>query len=216
MKKIITLVFFILLILDCYLIGTANYDTRILVKPFLMPLLALWYVLSCKKPSFYFVLALFFSFLGDVFLLDAKNYFVLGLASFLLTHVLYVSIIYKNLKDKSISKMPKFLVPFAFFFSIIVFLIYPNLGEMLIPVLVYGAIIALFGMMSLTNYVQNKSSLNLLLLFGAILFIVSDSFIALDKFYTRSVILQILVMTFYGISQYLITKVMISKTNTNA
>ena len=93
------------------------------------------------------------------------------------------------------------------------YLIYSNLGEMLIPVAVYGITISTFGSVALLNYRNEKSTENLWLLVGALLFILSDSLIALNKFYEPHDIYGVSIMITYILAQFLICKAMIVKTN---
>ena len=93
------------------------------------------------------------------------------------------------------------------------FLIYPNLGGMLIPVALYGITISTFGSVTLLNYRSEKSTENLWLFIGAIIFILSDSLIALDKFYQPNEIYGATIMITYILAQFLICKAMIVKSN---
>ena len=79
------------------------------------------------------------------------------------------------------------------------------------PVFAYATIIAIFGVVSLMNYIQEKSVENTWFLIGAILFIISDSLIAINKFYGAKEIYGILIMITYILAQYLICKAFIVK-----
>ncbi|MBE7653405.1 lysoplasmalogenase family protein [Tenacibaculum finnmarkense] len=81
-----------------------------------------------------------------------------------------------------------------------------NLGEMLVPVLVYGTAISGFGTCALLNYQQEKSIENTVLLLGAILFIASDSGIALNNFYSPTHFFDIAIIILYVLAQFLIVK----------
>jgi uncharacterized membrane protein YhhN len=63
------------------------------------------------------------------------------------------------------------------------------------------------------NYRKEQSTENLWLLIGAILFIFSDSLIAVDKFYQPNEIYGVSIMITYILAQFLICKAMIVKTN---
>ncbi len=210
MKKALIYLFFIVLLGDTYAISTQNHPLRMIFKPLLMTILAGWYWLSIKKPNFWFVSALFFSFCGDVLLLF-EDYFIFGLASFLMTHIFYILIISGLIERKSILQFAKWIIPFLVYFSGILYLISNKLNDLLIPVLAYGSVISIFGMISLVNYLQNKSKNNLWLFFGAILFIISDSLIAINQFYFPNIAFEILIIILYAISQYIICRVIINK-----
>lgn len=213
-KNKITLasVFFLLVsIIDVYAVITNKRDLEMIFKPLVVTSLAILYLVSVKKASFWFLSALFFCFWGDVLLLFKQKFFVFGLASFLVGHIFYIKIVAGFLTKTSINKIVVSAIPFVLFFSGIVFLIKDNLGAMFVPVIGYGVIISVFGTVCLLNYLQEKTTANLWLLLGAIVFIVSDSMIALNKFYQNNEFFSMSIMLTYIVAQYLICRAIISK-----
>lgn len=208
---IASVLFLLVAIADVYAVITQNKVIEMIFKPLLMTTLVVVYLLSVKKPNFWFVSGLFFSFWGDVFLLDKESFFVFGLGSFLLAHVIYIKITTGFLQKDLTAKMITSAIPFVLLFGGLLYLIYDNLEEMLIPVIVYGVTIATFGASALLNYRQEKSMANSWLLLGAIIFIASDSLIALNNFYAAKHLFDIAIIVLYIISQYLICKAMIAK-----
>ena len=218
-KKTITTLalslFFIAAIADVWGIITVNETLKTIAKPMLLTLLAIVYLASVKKPIFWFVLGMFFSFLGDVLLMfNGANFFMFGLSAFLIAHVLYIKVTSSFLPSHLTVKMISSSFPFVIFFIVLMYLIYPNLNEMLVPVVVYGVTISTFGSVALLNYRCEKSTENLWLFIGAVLFILSDSLIALNKFYEPNEIYGVSIMVTYILAQFLICKAMIVKTNT--
>lgn len=209
---IASIVFLLVAITDVYAVITQNKSLEMIFKPLLMTTLVVVYLVSVKKPNFWLISALFFSFWGDVFLLDKANYFVFGLASFLLAHVMYIKMTTQFLTKKAVSKIVLAAIPFVLLFTGLLFLIFDNLAEMLVPVIVYGITIATFGASTLLNYQQEKSTANTWLLLGALLFIASDSLIALNNFYQPKHLFDVSIIILYVVSQYLIVKAMVAKT----
>ena len=91
-------------------------------------------------------------------------------------------------------------------------LLKPNLGEMLYPVVIYGVTIAIFGWVATLNYVTQRTKSTLVLMLGAVLFIASDSMIALNKFHGAKAFYPIAIMSTYILAQYLIFRFMVLKT----
>ena len=187
---------------------------ELIAKPFIIISLMAIYLTSVKNKNYWFLAALFFSFLGDVFLLDNNDMFLFGIAAFLITQLLYIKIIIGYLNNSSKSQKLQAILPFAIYFVLLIYLLIDNLGEYLIPVLVYGLTISVFGIVSLLNYIINKSQTSKLLLFGVFLFIASDSMIAFDRFYESKGFYSVLIMITYILAQYLICKYLIIKSNT--
>lgn len=209
-----TLLFFIAVIVDVWGIVIANETMKTIAKPMLLTLLAVVYLASVKKPIFWYVLGMFFSFVGDVLLMfEGANFFMYGLSAFLLAHAVYIKVLTGFLPKDLTVKMISSAFPFVLFFGILLYLIIPNLGGMLIPVIAYGIVISTFGSVALLNYRSAKSTENLWICIGAILFIFSDSLIALNKFYEPNEIYGVSIMVTYILAQYLICKGMIVKSN---
>lgn len=208
-KTIASILFLLVAIIDVYAVIVQDKSLEIIFKPLLMMALVVVYLVSVKQVNFWLISALFFSFWGDVFLLDKTNYFVFGLASFLIAHIMYIKMVSSFLKKQSFIKVIKAAIIFVTLFAGVLFLIKDNLGEMLAPVIVYGFAISTFGTCTLLNYQENKTIANLWLLLGAILFIASDSLIALNNFYQPTHMFDVLIIILYVVSQYLIVSSML-------
>jgi uncharacterized membrane protein YhhN len=76
---------------------------------------------------------------------------------------------------------------------------------MKIPVLVYGVVISVMFLLALHMlFIKNREAGKMMML-GALLFIVSDSILAINKFYQPFEYAGIAIMLSYGIAQLLIT-----------
>ena len=208
MTKNLTILFFVVAISD--VIGIISNITwlQIVSKPLIILTLIVLYYFSTEQRNKWYFLALFFSFLGDVFLLDKNGYFLLGIGSFLITQILFIKLIISQLTKVPVHHIIITLLPFAVYFTVLISTIKENLTEFLIPVVIYGITISFFGMVSLLNYFINKSKRSVVLLIGAVLFIASDSMIALNKFHEPKIIYPIAIMITYIFAQYLIYRFM--------
>ena len=185
-------------------------------KPLLMPLLFIAYypIYKAQKSNFskIILLSLVFSFFGDITLMLIEyneNLFIIGLVSFLIAHLLYIIAFYKNIKPFTIKLLKKnilYILIFIAFYASLLFVLWGNLNEMLIPVLIYGAVITLMGIFA-TLRKTNKESY-LLVILGAVLFICSDTLIAFNKFIFNSDFLyaQAYIMILYVLAQYFIIR----------
>ncbi|MEN8856858.1 MAG: lysoplasmalogenase [Flavobacteriaceae bacterium] len=212
--KIITASIFFLLVsvADIYAIVDGNQEIEMIAKPLITTSLVILYLLSVSKPNFWYVSALLFAFWGDVLLLFPDQFFVFGLASFLLAHVLLITVSSRFLQQVSKLRILVHSLPFVVILAVLLYLIYPNLEELLIPVIIYGIVISVFGVVAFLVYTNDKSIANSWLFLGALIFILSDSILAINKFSQSSEFLGIAIMITYIIAQYLICKVMIAKT----
>ncbi len=206
-----TWIFFAISLLDVIGVVLDNSMLQLIFKPLIMPSLILLYYVSSKRKNIWYIVAMFFSFLGDVLLLDKSNMFLYGIAAFLITQLLYVFIISKELPESNWKTKLIASIPFLAFFIILIKVLKPGLGEFLLPVVVYGGAISIFGMVSLLNYMLRKDKLSLTLLLGAVLFIFSDSMIALNKFYEAWAFFGLAIMVTYILAQYFIFRHMLTR-----
>src|SRR5262245_47452615 len=106
MKRIILLVFILVSVGDLVAGLVGNSFVHHVCKPVIMVSLGIYYWLSVERGqrSMAVLLAIFFSFGGDTLLMYEQldgMYFVLGLASFLLSHVFYILAYRQHKRDEA-------------------------------------------------------------------------------------------------------------------
>ena len=178
-----------------------------LAKPMLMTTLFGYYYLNKKSDNLFFVLGLLFSLFGDLFLLGSGElYFILGLIFFLIAHVFYIIMVFKILLEIRLKDFMIAGIPYLLLFLILINVLYDGLGSMKIPVIIYAMTISFLGVVSLLLFLQSRTKTSLLLLFGVLVFITSDTILALNLFYEKQSFYPILIMTTYVMAQFLICK----------
>ncbi len=91
----LSLLFSILLVIEMYSETVLNYAIMWTVKPLLMPVLLILFLLNAHKnlsvERICLVISLSFSCLGDLLLMQHRNnLFIFGLISFLIAHISYI------------------------------------------------------------------------------------------------------------------------------
>ncbi|MFN8672953.1 MAG: lysoplasmalogenase [Candidatus Sericytochromatia bacterium] len=145
-------------------------------------------------------IGLFFSWFGDVFLLFPEKFFIQGLVSFLLAHIAYIIAFKSNLAIVSYF----YLIPFIIYGFLMFSLLKKNLGELKVPVIIYISFIMLMVFLALNKWLLIKDINSLYGLTGAFLFMISDSILAIDKFFKKFFLAEFLLLTTYYIAQVLI------------
>jgi len=200
-----------------HVISVAKENQKLIyyTKPFLMPLLALYYAfgsIALNSFNWLIVVALLFGCGGDTFLMlkGKESYFLMGMVSFLLGHVFYIIAFLMQTTNNIfwvVVTGPILLIP-VIIILITTFPKYKNgLGDMKIPVFVYmGAILFMHisAILRVTSYsIVNVPFISVYL--GSILFIFSDSLIAINEFSDRKVPnIRVYIMSTYIIGQFLI------------
>lgn len=150
-------------------------------KPFTMVLiLAIAVQPSVSTPPAYRMLVvagLLFSLAGDVFLMLPSDRFVAGLASFLVGHLLYVA----AFAEGAVLSLPA-LLPFALGALGVYALLHPRLGALRPAVLLYVTAIVAMAWLATGRWLGVGQLGALLACLGAILFVISDAALAIDRF----------------------------------
>jgi uncharacterized membrane protein YhhN len=189
-------------------------------KPFLVLTLIGYYVYSRAGQSMAvtFLLALFFSWAGDVLLMfqqDDASFFIYGLAAFLLAHVLYIFSYRQHRWENETSALQglqriRFAFPLVLAGSGLVVILYPHLGSMKWPVLGYALVITLMSINALFRYGRTTQGSFVMVFGGSILFMISDSLLAINKFIEPLARADFWIMATYIAAQFLIVRGVIS------
>jgi uncharacterized membrane protein YhhN len=142
---------------------------------------------------------LLFSGCGDILLhIDGEAYFVYGLGSFLMAHLFYIAALIRQ--PALIRARRPVLLAIVVYGVMMGVLLFPHLGDMLIPVAAYLFIILVMGVSAALGTANHT-----LVIAGALLFILSDSLIAINRFLTPVPLSDYLIMITYYLAQGFIT-----------
>lgn len=181
------------------------------LKPLLLPFLLFSVYTFEKFPTKNLLLsALTFSWIGDVILMFADKgelYFIFGLVSFLISHILYIVLFSKQGNTTDYKKNIIFwigLILIILYLKSMLTLLFPKLGDLKIPVSIYALTISIMLLVALKGYFSWKKPANISILFGAMFFVTSDSILAINKFYEPLPYAAFLIMFTYLVAQFAI------------
>jgi uncharacterized membrane protein YhhN len=190
----------------------SSFFTGLVIKalliPFLMILLYQNLNPSGSRLNRLMFAGLIFSWAGDVILECSRvnaGLFVAGLLFFLLAHIMYL-IVFLTTPGKNylFSNHRWLMLPVMIYGIGLVSGLYGDLAEMKLPVIIYAIVI----LAMLSGAINRKEKVNQrsywLVLAGAILFVISDSSIAVNKFSLPFESSGIIIMSTYILAQYLI------------
>lgn len=212
------ILFFVVSVAQLLSVSMGWTDVIAVSKTLIVLSLIGYYMGSVRKRNGHFLRALFFCWAGDVLLLkqaDAEIFFMLGLAAFLLGHLLYI-LAYRELrwKDGGLKRAQKLRVsfPVALVGTSLILLLLPYLGSLLIPVIGYAFVLMGMVMAAFFRYGRSSPDSFWLVAAGAILFMISDSALAINKFYMPFAYSGPLIMLTYISAQYLMVEGIIRHT----
>ena len=147
------------------------------------------------------VAGLAFSLLGDIALMFPEKWFTAGLAAFLTAHVFYILAFKPGPGHRASVGI---FLPFVLYGLLMFFILAPRLGKLKLPVLVYVAAITVMAGFAAGRFVDLGGLRPLLAFAGAVLFLISDSVLAYDRFGRKIGPAQIIILGTYFPAQLLI------------
>lgn len=158
-----------------------------------------------------FFVAILFSLAGDVLLMLPGDYFVGGLAAFLIAHIGYiVAFTFKHpqfAEEPLLQRKPRVIWAFFAYYVAMISALWGALGALRIPVMVYAAVITLMAIIALNRWKRVPERSFSYVFAGALLFVISDSLIAIHKFMLPELPLaSFWIMLTYMAAQYLIAQ----------
>lgn len=173
-----------------------EYSWLLKISPIILLMLSTWQK-KHNKLTLLFLVGLLCSACGDVLLdFDRDNLFIWGLGAFFVAHLFYLAAIFPLEKKRAI-----FIMFYLVYGVGIAWLLLPNLGELLIPVVAYMSVLLLMGM---STVLSRKT--NAWLVLGGLSFVISDSIIGLNKFYSPIPDAHLLIMVTYYFAQFALFK----------
>ena len=192
-------------------------------KPVLVPVLAAGFWISTaatgeKKYRWCILVALLFATSGDFWLMfeewlpaeeQVLPFFILGLGSFLITHLAYCVAFWGFAQRNKSTTTPSGLKALLWVFPLLIVLgcvvfARAQLGEMLLPVLVYGLVVCL--MLGLALKLTTRGEYGGWVALGAGLFVISDTLIGCNKFFYSLPLARVFIMLFYLLGQFYIVE----------
>jgi uncharacterized membrane protein YhhN len=215
-KKNIFLLFWLIVMADLAMIVFHIPGGRLYTKTLLIPVLAasVFLFTAPSKGRILFLGGLVFSFAGDIFLLyDGHTaYFISGLCCFLATHICYILYMLqlKRKRKSLLVKRPWIPVVILLYTCTLLYLLYPRLGDLKIPVTIYSILLSAMLVSAVMTHGSVKPVTSRLFILGAVFFVVSDSIFAIHKFYAPFDSAAPLLLFTYCLAQFFITRGMIS------
>lgn len=214
MKKTIWIILFAsVLLIDLVAVYSNNESLRFITKPLLIPLLAIYLLLQTNSATsslkVWVFLALFFSWVGDILLLFEErrpNFFLFGLSAFFVAQVFYIVFFHNIRMREYIRGNALLLLLVIVYYSILVSVLSPYLGNMKLPVRIYGVVLSFMLMLAMHTMLGKNKKAALWMMTGAVLFVASDSLLAFNKFFAPFNNAGLIIMLAYGLAQLFITE----------
>ena len=178
---------------------------RKFTKAALMPVLLVFYIVTSSNLQIMAIVAIVFSWLGDIFLIrkDEPKFFRLGLVAFLLSHVFYIIALLFIIDSYHFS-----ILLISIVVALIAEILLPKIIKppkaMFIPVIVYGIVILAMCVFAMQYMLSIITPASILLFVGSIVFVFSDTLMTYLAFREKPKYFNAITMLPYIIAQALI------------
>jgi len=215
LNLVLHVAFAVIVVIQLFGSWVSSRSIEYAVKPLILLWIATFFLLNSRPARYRWLvlLAFFFSWLGDLVLMFAwksELLFFAGVGGFLCSQITYILafLTYRIDSGKGlIRRKPVWLLAFGLYFAVLFLILLPGLDGIMIPVVVVYAL-SLTGMsIAAANRHGLVSPRDFALVFsGSVLFLISDSLLAINKFITDLPREGFLVMLTYIAAQYLIMR----------
>jgi len=190
------------------------------VKALIMPSLMIYYHSEVRGRYSIFhrlmMIGFFFSWLGDILLqfsnsgldlfFEEETFFLFGLTAFLFTQIFYaIAFNIPKGKNKIFTTRIYQLIIILVYGFLLLWLLYNKLGDYKIPVIIYAIVIHIMLISAINRHGKVNGISYMLVAIGALLFVASDSMIAINRFLEKFDFARIFIMSTYVLAQYLIS-----------
>lgn len=213
MKKITWIILFLIILIINLVAVYSNYETlRFISKLLLVPVLALCLINqtasfnSNLKP--WVLIALFFSWVGDILLMFEEKssiFFLLGLGAFFIAQVFYIIFFHGIRMREYIRGNALLLLLVVVYYGVLIGILSPHLGSLALPVRIYGVVLSFMLLLAMHSTLGKNKNAAWWMTIGAILFVISDSLLAFNKFLSPFGNAGVIIMLTYGLAQLFIT-----------
>lgn len=205
--RVLSFLYFLTGILFIILENRSSSLIELILKALIIPWLIIIFIINIKplanRLNILMLAGLLFSWAGDVII---RSSFVPGLVFFLIAQVMYFTAFFLT-PGRSVIFTSRFylLILLLLCGAGLVYYLYGDLGDMRLPVMIY-ALVILTMLAGAINRMEKVNKISYyLVLAGAILFVLSDSAIAVHKFSWDFNYSGVVIMSTYIAAQYLIT-----------
>lgn len=172
-------------------------------KPMLIPVLFCQYLKTAQKICYWYVVAMGFAFLSNLFLLsDSSQCVMFGIISFLFYRLATIATILKVGSPVILLPFVLATLPFIFIFSYLIYIIIPPDNPNFYSSIINDLIISIFSGLGLSQYVMNDNKQNSWLIISTLLFTFLVVVFMIQHFYLSNVVFQPVSALVFSLAHY--------------
>ncbi len=183
MKKKIALVAYVVSLLMYSFYRLKGEDNAaLIVQPFIIVTLAIYYFASVGKLNIMFLLALLFTMIGGIFFLNhSVDRFITALALISVANQFYILVVVHRMKILKFKEVFLIALPIYIILMLLVFYFYEVITFWKTLILVYSFSLAILLSFAILHYRKTFSKIAGLMLVGIVLMVMRDFFTGLSR-----------------------------------
>lgn len=185
-----------------------------ITKFFLVPSIAIHYILNTKKFNVFYITALVFALIGDLLFSETSDFLIImGMGSFIIFNLLIIVVVFETfglVDSKKITSIAKYAI---LIFGVFIFFLFRNIGGQLIILSMYFAVLAVLFSFCLYYYLKYKTIVSLYFFMGVVVFFFANISKGLIQYEAAKGILIIVNIVCYALSHYLYCTAILLKEN---
>lgn len=209
-KKLATMLSVLYFLVAAIEIVAEYYKDSIVIyttKPLIILILIFLYYKTSKKLDYFYISALMFSWVANIFFISSAFQSILtGAILFFFYRALVIYIVLKHIKLPSLFPMVIGCVPFLFIYMYLVNITYETIGNGLVIFIIQCILISFLGGLSVGNYILRSNRANTMLLISTLFFAVTQFIFVIRLYYISVNIFQPMAMALFALAQYLFYK----------
>lgn len=211
-KNIFLLLFFFFAFGYCYSLVKDLVAYQYFLKPFMVSSLLIQYVLVSKEKNSFFIAALFFALLGDLFFnVETPSFFVYAMGCFLIFNSFMMILVAESAGEIRISNLFLYTAPFFLILFIAINFLTKNVGSILVLMTVYGIMLMLLCALCLYFLVKTKSKTAIFFFLGSLSSTLASFTKVLKDYFGITIFLLVVTSLSYIFSLFFYYKAMLNE-----
>jgi hypothetical protein len=206
---LLTGAFFVVAVLEVIAEYSRSTTAVFVIKPFLIPLLALLYWCSSPKPNKWYLAGLFFCWVSNILFIWKDFSFIVAATCFVFIYrFINISLVFKNIVRPGIFPIFVGSIPFFFMYLYLIYVANGFLQQGMLIFILQCLIITFLGGVSVGNHILNPSKTSLRLLISTLFFSLVQFMFVFREYYT-TINFQPIAMALFILGQYLFYRFML-------
>ena len=188
----------------------------LITKPIIIPSIYFYYISCVRKPNLLFVLFLVSNFIGDSVVMLRLDNFLFTMVPYFISYLLIIKLVIENISVieinyKAVGYCTIIFAFLVYILSLLIDLQSENRQTLVVPIIIYGILLAFLAIFSVYNYLTFKTISGLYLLFACACALLSDVFFLLYNLHFHIPVLNLINSITQLLSYFFFAKYMIHR-----